>query len=392
MQVADGYKLTEVGIIPEDWGVGRIADFADITTGAKNTQDRSDDGTYPFFVRSQIVEKINTYSFDGEAVLTAGDGVGTGKVFHYINGKFDFHQRVYKISEFVDGLNGYYFFLFFRENFYERIMQMTAKSSVDSVRLEMIADMRIALPPLREQQAIAEALSDIDALIQSLDALIIKKRHIKQGTMQQLLTGKKRLSGFSGEWEERTLGSLAKIQRGASPRPIDSPIWFDNNSSIGWVRISDVTKSGMFLKTTKQRLSPLGVANSRPVERGNLLMSICATVGRPIITEVDVCIHDGFVVFDRLAADLTFVYYFLQSIEQDWSKHGQTGSQMNLNTELIKGTEIFIPSRKEEQSAIAEVLSDIDAEITALEQKRDKTKLIKQGMMQELLTGKTRLV
>jgi len=93
-----GYKQSEVGIIPEDWKVDSIINQASITTGAKNTQDRIGDGRYPFFVRSQTVEKINSYSFDGEAVLTAGDGVGTGKVFHYINGKFDYHQRVYKIS------------------------------------------------------------------------------------------------------------------------------------------------------------------------------------------------------------------------------------------------------------------------------------------------------
>src|SRR5512137_788468 len=98
MQVEKGYKQTEIGLIPNDWEVDTIQRLATITTGAKNTQDKIDDGEYPFFVRSQIVERINSYSFNGEAVLTAGDGVGTGKVFHYVNGKFDFHQRVYKIS------------------------------------------------------------------------------------------------------------------------------------------------------------------------------------------------------------------------------------------------------------------------------------------------------
>ena len=248
------------------------------------------------------------------------------------------------------------------------------------------------VPTLAEQEAIAEALSDADALIESLEQLLVKKRQLKQGAMQELLTGKKRLPGFSGEWETKRLGELANIQRGASPRPIDSPIWFDENSSVGWVRISDVTKSGMYLLETTQRLSPLGVQHSRPVSRGNLIMSICATVGRPIITEIETCIHDGFVVFDNLRTNKHFLYYILQSIEGDWSRHGQTGSQMNLNTGLINQTEISVPPTLPEQTAIAAILSDMDTEIAALETKLTKARQIKQGMMQELLTGRIRLV
>jgi type I restriction enzyme S subunit len=134
-------------VIPKDWEVNYIGNLADISTGSRNTQDRVEDGEYPFFVRSQTVERINSYSYDGEAVLTAGDGVGTGKVFHYINGKFDVHQRVYRITDFVPSLDGYFFYLFFASNFYDRIMQMTAKSSVDSVRMDMIAKMQFPYLP-----------------------------------------------------------------------------------------------------------------------------------------------------------------------------------------------------------------------------------------------------
>jgi len=209
--------------------------------------------------------------------------------------------------------------------------------------------------------------------------------------MQELLTGKKRLPGFCGEWEVKRLGEIANIQRGASPRPIDNPIWFDENSNVGWVRISDVTRSGMYLTETLQRLSPLGIEYSRPVANGSLIMSICATVGRPIITSIDVCIHDGFVVFDDLQADQKFLYYVLAWIEPDWSKHGQTGSQMNLNTPLINVTPISFPPLHE-QVAIASILSDMDAEITELETQLIKIRSIKQGMMHKLLTGEIRLI
>jgi type I restriction enzyme S subunit len=152
MEVRRGYKQTEVGVIPEDWVLDYVENLAHITTGGRNTQDRVEEGRYPFFVRSQTVERINTYSFDGEAVLTAGDGVGTGKVFHYINGKFDAHQRVYRISDFNERIDGYFFYLYFSTHFYNRIMQMTAKSSVDSVRREMIARMPIPFPRTKDEQ------------------------------------------------------------------------------------------------------------------------------------------------------------------------------------------------------------------------------------------------
>src|SRR5688572_28300333 len=139
MEIRVGYKRTDVGVIPDDWNSDYIENFAVIKTGSKNTQDRVEDGLYPFFVRSQTVERINSYSFEGEAVLTAGDGVGTGKVFHYIDGRFDVHQRVYRISNFDGRVNGYFFYLYFSTHFYNRIMQMTAKSSVDSVRRDMIS-------------------------------------------------------------------------------------------------------------------------------------------------------------------------------------------------------------------------------------------------------------
>ena len=192
------------------------------------------------------------------------------------------------------------------------------------------------------------------------------------------------------DWDVKQLGNLARIQRGASPRPIDSPIWFDNNSTVGWVRISDVTRSGMYLRETVQKLSPLGIQHSRPVEKNTLIMSICATVGRPIITEINICIHDGFVVFDALQTEQLFMYYVLKWIEPDWSKHGQTGSQMNLNTELINGKTIRVPPLPEQRS-LATALSDMDALLVGIDRLIAKKRDLKQAAMQQLLTGKKRL-
>ena len=175
------------------WKNEPIKNLASISTGDKNTQDKIDEGAYPFFVRSQNIEKLNSYSFEGEAILIAGDGVGTGKVMHYYNGKFDFHQRVYKLSDFQNIINGLHFFLFFKNNFYNRMMQMTAKSSVDSIRRDMISEMIISFPNIEKQIRIATILSDMDAEINALEAKLDKYKKIKLGMVQNLLTGKIRL-------------------------------------------------------------------------------------------------------------------------------------------------------------------------------------------------------
>ena len=203
-------KQTEIGLIPDDWEVKEIKDFADVTTGDKNTQDAEENGKYPFYVRSPIVERINKFSYDTEGVITAGDGVGTGKVFHYAEGKFGLHQRAYLIYNFKN-TDPKYFYYNFSKNFYERVHSMTAKSSVDSVRREMITKMQIPIPPtLAEQQRIAKALSDVDTLIFTTEKLIQKKKNIKQDAMQNLLTGKKRLPGFakSTNYKQSELGLI----------------------------------------------------------------------------------------------------------------------------------------------------------------------------------------
>ena len=203
--------------------------------------------------------------------------------------------------------------------------------------------------------------------------------------MQELLTPK-------DGWVVKKLGEVCEIKRGASPRPIESPIWFENNSNTGWLRISDVSSANKYLVNTTQQLSLLGVKNSRFIPKNNLIMSICATVGRPIINKIDVCIHDGFVVFNNLQLEKEYLYYYLIFIEKNWVNNGQVGSQMNLNTTLINSTEVPIPPNYETQKQISTILSNMDNEITVLEQKLNKYKNIKQGMMQDLLTGKVRLV
>ena len=379
-----GYRRTEVGVIPEDWEVDRIDQHTSIKTGSKNTQDKEEGGEYPFFVRSQEVERIGTYSYDGEAVLTAGDGVRTGKVFHYMRGRFDVHQRVYRISDFSDRLNGRYFFFQFSERFYHRIMSMTAKSSVDSVRMEMIAGMRIPLPPPREQRAIAAVLSDVDELIGSLEELIAKKRAIRQAVMQQLLTGRTRLPGFGREWETQCLGDVATILMGRTPSRSNASFW---GGSHPWLSVGDLREK--VVTESKERITELATAQMRVVPAGTLLMSFKLSIGRLAFAGCDLYTNEAICHLTHVAAHAHYLYYGLQRV--DFSTYGrQAVKGHTLNSESLGTIELPLPPLPE-QRAIATVLSDMDAEITALERRLDKTRAIKQGMMQQLLTGSIRL-
>ena len=370
MELKPGYKRSEVGVIPEDWDIDCIEDVALVATGSKNTQDRIEDGQYLFFVRSQTVERINSYSFDGEAVLTAGDGVGTGKVVHYVNGRFDVHQRVYRISNFSERVDGYFFYLYFSTHFYNRIMQMTAKSSVDSVRRDMITRMLVPIPPTdAEQRAIATALSDVDALLGGLDRLIAKKRDLKQAAMQQLLTGQTRLPGFHGEWEVKRLGEALTICHGKNQRE---------------VAVAD----GPFpiLATGGQ----IGTASRPLFDEPSVLIGRKGTINQPQFMETPFWTVDTlFYCSMKDGNDAKFFYYRFCLI--DWMQFNEASGVPSLNARTIEKIEIPCP-QPPEQVAIAAVLSDMDAELSVLEARRDKTRDLKKAMMQELLTGKTRLV
>ncbi|MGZ8162024.1 MAG: restriction endonuclease subunit S, partial [Methylobacter sp.] len=159
----------------------------------KDTIDNDERGSYPFFVRSQTVERINSYSFDGEAILTAGDGVGVGKVFHYVNEKFDYHQRVYKISHFRRVV-GKFIFYYMKENFHKDALRLNAKSTVDSLRMPMFQNFVIAFSSIDEQQRIVDYLDEktahIDRIVATINTQISKLKELRKTLINDVVTGK----------------------------------------------------------------------------------------------------------------------------------------------------------------------------------------------------------
>ena len=394
MNIPQGYKQTELGIIPEDWEVTTIKQIADITTGNKNTQDAEDGGKYPFYVRSQNVERINTFTFDSVGVVTAGDGVGTGKIFHYVSGKFGLHQRAYLIHNF-NNFSARYFYWYFSQNFYDRINSMTAKSSVDSVRKEMIEKMAILQPPIAEQRAIAEALSDVDGLIVALDKKIAKKRFLKQGAMQQLLTGKKRLPGFIDKWEEKKLGDVGSLLNGYAFKS-------ETYSQAGKYKVITIAnvQNGRLDTNDCNKVStiPSDIQKHQILKKGNILISMTGNVGRACLVTTIGCLLNQrvglFAIRDNSQCDESFIYTIINSKEFETAMidSGQGAAQSNIGKKDIEGYTFLLPNDIQEQQAIATILSDMDKEIADLEALRDKYRLLKSGMMQKLLTGQIRLV
>jgi type I restriction enzyme S subunit len=176
-----------------EWVEKRLEEISKIKTGSKNNQDKIEDGLYPFFVRSQTIERINTYSYDCEAILVPGEG-GIGSIFHYINGKFEVHQRVYKISDFEIDVVGKYIFLQMLFSFGKHAMTNSVKATVDSLRLPTFEEFAVPIPPtIEEQKYISRILTEMDGELEQLENRKSKYQSIKQGMMQELLTGKTRL-------------------------------------------------------------------------------------------------------------------------------------------------------------------------------------------------------
>lgn len=267
------------------------------------------------------------------------------------------------------------------------IAKLAQGNSVVHLYSSQLKLLDLNLPTKPEQTKIATFLTAVDEKITHLTQKHTLLTQYKKGVMQQIFSQELRFKDDDGrdypEWEEKRLGEISNIKRGASPRPISDKKWFSSKSTIGWVRISDVSSSNKYLNFTDQYLSEAGINKSRLVKQGNIIMSICATIGKPIYTNFDVCIHDGFVVFENLQINHEYLYYFLMLIEKKWYQYGQPGSQVNLNSDIVSNEAILIPSSAE-QTKIANFLTTIDDKLTTVQTQLNAMKQYKQGLLQQM--------
>lgn len=381
------FKDTEIGQIPENWEVKKLGAVFDIGNG--RDYKHLNTGKIPVYGTGGLMTYVNEYLYDGETVCIGRKG--TINMPQYHNGKIWTVDTLFYTYNFRKTDVKFLYYLTQRIDW----NSYNTATGVPSLTSQNISNILVSFPPLHEQHRIASALTSIDNLISSLGKQIEKKKNIKQGAMQQLLTGRTRLKRFSEPWVKRKLGDNATIQRGGSPRPIEAYLT-TNRDGINWIKIGDVRPNDKFIRHTAEKIIPEGISHSRQVYKGDFILSNSMSFGRPYILDIDGCIHDGWLVIKDYSNtyDMDFLYYILSSdtVFEQYIAMAAGSSVKNLNKEKVANVILFAPQSLAEQRAIATILTKMDNEITALEAKRAKYEAIKQGMMQQLLTGKLRLI
>jgi type I restriction enzyme, S subunit len=422
-QVPEGYKQTEVGVIPKDWSEVDVEKLKSPSENALATGPFGSSIGSRFFqefgvpvirgsnLSQDICVKLNDdglvfVSFEKAAefkrsIVRKGDLIftcwGTINQVGLIDDNANYSEYIIsnKQMKFTPDPNKsdslFLYYLFSGPELQHIIKNQNIGSSVPGFNLGQLRELRFRTPPLPEQRSIAQALSDVDALIASLDKLIAKKRHLKTATMQQLLTGKMRSPGFGkGKWSRHQLGDVVeKIVGGGTPSRANPDFWDGN---IPWATVKDFSSFDPFC--TQEYITKEGLSNSASnlIPRGTLITSTRMALGKAVIYKVDVAINQDLkAIFPNQNIDCLYLYYWFESQSEYIDSLGGGSTVKGISVVDLKSIWLFKPPL-EEQKSIAQVLSDMDTEITALETRRAKTQAIKQGMMQELLTGRTRLI
>ncbi len=401
IHVPPGYNWTDVGVIPEDWRPSKLRDCCiKITDGTHDTPKTVQSGV-PFLTAIHIKDNWIDYQSclyvtqadhdiiysrcdpakNDVLMVNIGAGVATTAI---VSVDYEFSlKNVALLKPDKRRTVGSYLNYSLANRKHKITQDLSSGGAQPFLSLAQIGEITIPLPPTKsEQNAIADTLSDVDALVGALEKLIVKKRAIKQAAMQQLLTGKTRLPGFSGRWEEKPLSELAGITMGQSP-----PSQFYNLRGDGLPLIQG--NADIEDRQTIERVWTTQA--SKCCDAGDLVLTVRAPVGAVGIATIAACLGRGVCGLKPYASS-PFLFQALIFEESRWKILEQGSTFTSANSMQVGQFRVWVPEDVDEQMAIAAVLSDIDAEIAALEQRRDKTKAIKQGMMQELLTGRVRLV
>ncbi len=282
--------------------------------------------------------------------------------------------------------------LMMSDGFQRRLVSNASGSTATGIQRKRLEKLELPLPPLPEQRAIAESLSDLDATIGAVDKLIAKNRAVKLATMQQLLRGTTRLSGFTRDWRAAQMGELADIRSGATPQTRVASFW---GGDIPWCTPTDITSQpGKYLWVTERTITGSGLSScgATLLPRGALLLCSRATIGEVRIAAVPVATNQGFKsLVVKPGVSNEFLYYLVLTLRSRMIERATGSTFLEIGKRDLTELSVTIPDTGEEQEAIADVLSDMDRAIARLVLMRDKMKVVKVGMMQALLTGRVRL-
>ncbi len=271
-----------------------------------------------------------------------------------------------------EGVHSEFFAYMFKKHELIQIFQKNSQgltSDTWNLKFPTLKRIKVSAPSYEEQVKIANIFNELDQLITLHQRKYDKTISIKNVMLEKLFPKDSEnlpeinFLSFAITWEQRELGELATIVRGASPRPIQDPKWFDEESEIGWLRIADVTEQDGRINYLEQHISKLGQEKTRVLTEPHLLLSIAATVGKPVVNYVKTGVHDGFLIFQEPKFNREFMFQWLEMFRPKWQKYGQPGSQVNLNSDLVKNQRIVLPS-EEEQEKIGTFFSQLDHLIT----------------------------
>lgn len=383
---------------PADWKIVDLSDFCTLQRGFDITEATRVRGEIPVFSSSGFAYFHNQAMVQPPGVVTGRKGI-LGKVF-LIDEPFWPHDTTLWVKDFRGNAPAYVARVL--QHFH--LERLDAATSVPTLNRNNLAGYTIAIPPTKaEQEAIAQALSDADALIESLEKLLAKKRHIKHGAIQDLLTGKKRLPGFDGEWVELSLGEIGKCHRGVSYNPAVHLFSSDGTATFRLLRSNNVQDATIVL-SDMQYVASERVSENQRLQLNDILICMANgsrnLVGKAGRFLVDDGFHYTFGAFmgcfrpNKEKVDPRFAFYLFHT--EKYRLHIDlllAGSSINnLTPSSVEALVNKVPFNRDEQNAIVTILSDMDEELAALEGKLTKLRQTKQGMMQELLTGRIRLV
>ena len=386
-----GFKQTEVGMIPEDWEIRRLSDIAVANWGNTSiTKNSYQESGYQAYSASGPDGYVGWYEFDFPAVILSAIGAQCGKTW-LAKGKWTPIKNTIWFTAKEGAVNTPYLFRITGDpGFWPNRGQAQPFIALNDVR-----DSRIPLPPtLAEQEAIASALGDADALIESLERLIAKKRDVKQGAMQELLTARRRLPGFTGKWETKRLGEIGVFLKGSGVKKDEA-----QDGTLPCIRYGEIyTTHEYIVRTFCSWISHSVALTATRLQSGDILFAGSGETKEEIgkcaafVGSEEAYAGGDIVILRPFNSDSCFLGYYLNSvpINKQKASMGQGDAIVHIGTQSLASIAVVLPSPTE-QTAIAAVLSDMDAELAALEAKLSKARAIKQGMMQELLTGRIRL-
>ncbi|PUU90491.1 restriction endonuclease subunit S [Halanaerobium sp.] len=396
-KVREGYKRSGVGVIPEDWEVNKLKNLVTKISSGKSKTSSFQNGNYSIYgSRGEIGRSLN-YDYTGRRILVARVGAYAGTIYS-VEGKYSVSDNTLMIE--LQGKSFFYYILEYLK--FQKLNKMVFGSGQPLITGTQLKKLNILTPPLKEQKAIAEVLSDTDDLITSLQKLIDKKEKIKKGAMQKLLTGKERLPGFDGEWEEKELGEIIEgiydyTANGSFAALKENVKYYSKRNYAVLLRTTDLEKKKFeperftdkkgydFLKKTSLYGGEIIIANVGSlgnvykVPKYNMPMTLAPNTYLINIRE-------------KYAKD--YIYYMFKTdifYDKIMTKVGSSAFK-SINKDNLRSISMIFSQDIKEQKAIAQILSEMDAEIEALNKKLEKYKKIKQGMMEELLTGRIRLV